>query len=202
LINPKYGIITYNGTVKEDFMPPSKAALINHPVRARLILAIIGRALTTQQIAILLPDIPRTSLYRHIRELADANVLMVVAETRVRGTLEKTYAVRPGAALLTPADVANTSHEEYLHMVTSFLGAMTNVYQAYLAKREGGLIREVFSRSFPLYLTTDEFQTLKQQLLDLLKPLEPNQPTPERRRRIIGLLGVPDQPDPPQPIEE
>ncbi len=183
-------------------MPPSKAALINHPVRARLVLAIIGRALTTQQIAIVLPDVPRTSLYRHIRELTEANVLIVVDERRIRGTLEKTYAMRPKAALLTPEEFANTSHEEYLHLVTSFLGAMTHVYQEYLARREDELPREVFSLSCPLYLTTDEFQTLKQQLLDLIAPLEPNERTPERRRRIIGLLGVPDQPDPPQLVEE
>jgi hypothetical protein len=183
-------------------MPPSKAALINHPVRARLILAIMGRALTTQQIATLLPDIPRTSLYRHIRELAEADVLMVVDERRIRGTLERTYAVRPRTTLLTSQELANTHHEEYLQLVTSFLGAMTHVYQEYLARREDELHREVMSRNVPLYLTADEFQTLKQQLLDLIEPLQANERTPERRRRIIGLLGVPDQPDPPQAAEE
>lgn len=183
-------------------MPTSKADLITHPVRARLLLAIQGRTLTTQQIAMLLPDIPRASLYRHIRELADADVLMVVEETRIRGTLEKTYAVRPGATLLTPEDMADTSHEEYLRLVTSFLGGMTHVYQAYLSEREEGLPQEAVARAVPLYLTTDEFQTLKRQILELLKPLEANAPSPERRRRILGILGVPDQPDPPLSNEE
>jgi hypothetical protein len=178
-------------------MPTSKADVISHPIRARLILAISGRTLTTQQIATLLPDIPRASLYRHIRELADADVLTVVEEKRVRGTLEKTYAVRPEATRLTPEDMANTSHEEYLRLVTRFLGAMTHVYQAYLAQKEDALPREAFTRGIPLYLTTDEFQALKRQLLELLKPLEANEPTQARRRRIVCLLGVPDQPDPP-----
>jgi DNA-binding transcriptional ArsR family regulator len=178
-------------------MPPSRADLISHPVRARLLLAISGRALTTQQIAMLLPDIPRASLYRHIRDLADAGVLTVVEEKRIRGTLEKTYAVRREATILTPEDMENTSREEYLRLVTSFLGAMTHIYQAYLAEQEDGLPWEVFARGTALYLSTDEFQALKRQMLELLKPLEANEPTHERRRRIIGILGVPDQPDPP-----
>ncbi|MCW3100152.1 MAG: putative transcriptional regulator [Chthonomonadaceae bacterium] len=178
-------------------MPPSKIDLITHPVRARLLLAIKGRTLTTQQITTLLSDIPRASLYRHMRELADAGVLTVVKETRVRGTLERTYAVRAEATVLTPQDMAQTSHEEYLRLITSFLGGMTHVYQAYLAEREEGLAEEAFARAIPLYLTTEEFQTLKRQLLDLIAPLEANAPSPVRRRRILSLLGVPDQPDPP-----
>src|SRR5262245_25311234 len=146
-------------------MPSTKADLLTHPVRARLILAILGRALTTQQIAMLLPDIPRASLYRHIRELVDADVLEVVGETRIRGTVEKTYVVRQKAALLSPEDVQDAGHEEYLRLVTNFLGGMTHVYQAYLAEQEEGFPEEVFVRWFPLYLTTDEFQMLKHQLL-------------------------------------
>jgi|SRR5579871_1927389 len=178
-------------------MPTSKADLITHPVRARLILAIAGRALTTQQIAMLLPDIPRASLYRHIQELATADVLMVVEETRIRGTVEKTYAVRPGATLLSLEDVRNAGHEEYLSRTIGYLSGITYIYQAYLAEREDGFPEEVMVRWFPLYLTTDEFQTLKHQLLELFKPLHANAPTLERRRRIISILGVPDQPAPP-----
>lgn len=183
-------------------MAASKASLINHPIRARLILTLMERALTTQQIAALLPDIPRTSLYRHIRELAEADVLMVVSETRIRGAVERTYAVRPGSTILSPEDVANAGHEEYFNLVTGFLGGVTDVYQAYLARREEGLPLEVLVRVFSLNLTTDEFQTLKRQLLDVLKPWEGNAPSPERRRRIIGLLGVPDLPEPPPQTNE
>lgn len=178
-------------------MSNSKADLITHPIRARLLLAIKGRTLTTQQIAALLPDIPRASLYRHIRELADAEVLIVVEEMRIRGTLEKTYAVRPEATVLTPEDMANTSNEEYLRLITSFLGAMKDVYQTYLAEPQDGKPREMFARAVSLYLTTEESQALKQELLELLQRLEANKPTPERRRRLFCLLGVPDQPDPP-----
>ncbi len=176
----------------------SKADLITHPVRARIILSITGRTLTTQQIAVLLPDIPRASLYRHIRELAAADILSVKGETRIRGTLEKIYFARPEAVLLSPEEMENTSHEQYLRLVTSFLSGMIHVYQAYLAEQGAGLSLEAAARSVPLYLSTDEFQTLKRQLLELIEPLKANEFTSERRRRLICILGVPDQPDPPQ----
>src|SRR5579871_2755401 len=172
-------------------MLTSKADLITHPVRARIILVIMGRALTTQQIAALLPDVPRASLYRHIRELADADVLTVVEEKRIRGTLEKTYTTRQEATLLTPEDMANIGHEAYLRLITGFLSGFAHIYQAYLARREDNLPGEVLGRGIALYLTADELQTLKGQLLELIKPLEANERTPDRRRRIIGLLSVP-----------
>lgn len=182
-------------------MATGKASNITHPIRARVILTIMGRALTTQQIAALLPNIPRTSLYRHIRELADAGVLMVVGEAPIRGTVEKTYAVRPGATILAPEDVEQAGHEEYFQIVTGFLGGMTDAYQSYLAAREDGLAQDIMVRVFSLNLTTEEFQTLKRQMLELIKPLEANTLTIERRRRLIGLLGVPDQPNIP-PTDE
>src|ERR1041384_326730 len=108
----------------EAFVGRTKASLITHPIRARLVLALMGRELTTQQMAALLPDIPRTSLYRHIRGLAEAGVFVVVGETSVRGTVEKTYAVRISEASLTKEDMLEAGHEEYFRLVTGLLGGI------------------------------------------------------------------------------
>jgi hypothetical protein len=181
----------------EVFMRKAKASLIKHPIRARLILTLMGRELTTQQIAALLPDIPRTSLYRHIRELAEAGVFMVVGETAIRGTVEKKYAVRLSAATLAKEDILEAGHSEYLRLVTSFLGGIMDVYQAYLDRREEGLYENILLRVNSVNLTDEEFQQFRKQLTDLLTSVQAIPLTPGRRRRVIGLLGVPDQPDPP-----
>jgi DNA-binding transcriptional ArsR family regulator len=178
-------------------MRKTKASFIKHPIRARLILALMGRELTTQQIAALLPDIPRTSLYRHIRELAEAGVFVVVGETAIRGTVEKRYAVRLSETTLAREDLLEAGHEEYLRLVYGFLGGIVDVYQAYLVRREEGLAENTLLRVNSVNLTDEEFQQFRKQLTDLLTSVKANPLTPGRRRRIIGLLGVPDQPDPP-----
>jgi DNA-binding HxlR family transcriptional regulator len=175
----------------------TKASLITHPVRARLILTLMGRELTTQQMAALLPDIPRTSLYRHIRELTEAGVFEVVAETAIRGTVERRYAVLLRSATLSREDIQDAGHEEYLRLVTGFLGAIMNVYQAYLDRHEQGLAENTLLRVNSVNLTDEEFQQFRRQLTDLLTAVQANPLTPERRRRVIGLLGVPGQPAPP-----
>src|SRR5215510_1859586 len=86
-------------------MPSPKAALITHPVRAQILMVLMGRTLTTQQIAALIPSVPRASLYRHIRLLVDAGILIVIDQIPIRGTLEKIYGVREGGGTLDPSDV-------------------------------------------------------------------------------------------------
>jgi len=71
------------------------AELLLHPVRLRIIGAFLGdRKLTTADLRAEFPDVPPTSLYRHIGHLIDAGVLDVVAERRVRAAVERTYVLR------------------------------------------------------------------------------------------------------------
>lgn len=178
-------------------MGKTKVSLITHPIRARLVMTVMGRELTTQQIAGLLPDIPRTSLYRHIRELAEAGILMVVGETAIRGTVEKTYALNFSSASHTKEDILEAGHKEYLNLVNGFLGSLLEVYRAYLVRYEEGLAENILLRANSVNLTDEEFQDFRKQLTDLLTSAQAKPMAPGRRRRVIGLLGVPDQPDPP-----
>lgn len=175
-------------------MTTSRTNVIAHPIRARIILGLTNRTLTIKQIAALLKDVPRATLYRHIRELTNADILRVVGERRVRGTVENTYGIHPHSTILQPEEIAVASREENLRLVTSFLGGITHVYQEYLAEPAGGTPQEMFTRVLSLNLTTEELQAVKRRLLEILLPLEANEPTPERRRRLICLLGVPDIP--------
>lgn len=171
----------------------SKASLVTHPVRARLLLTLMGRELTTQEMADQLPDIPRTSLYRHIRELAEAGVFKVVGEKAIRGTVEKTFSVQLSAATFSKDDMLDAGHEEYLRLVNGFLGAIGETYQTYLARREPTLAEDTLLRVNAAHLTDEEFWDFRSRLTDLLSSVQNNPPAPGRRRRIIGLIGVPDE---------
>lgn len=65
-----------------------------NPVRMRVIQILATKErITANEICEKMSDIPRTTLYRHINILLEANVLTVVAEKKVRGSYERTIAL-------------------------------------------------------------------------------------------------------------
>jgi DNA-binding transcriptional ArsR family regulator len=171
--------------VKED--------LLLHPVRLRIILATAGRQVTAQQLATELPDVPQATLYRNINTLADAGILNVVEERRVRNTLEKTYALPKQDLRLTKEDLENAEPEDYVRMFTQYLGLQLGYYVRYIQQGDVDFARDnVVFHMFPVYLSKEERQELARAINALLLPYAQNEPTPERQRSIIGLLSLPD----------
>jgi DNA-binding transcriptional ArsR family regulator len=171
--------------VKED--------LLLHPVRLRIILATAGRQVTAQQLATELPDVPQATLYRNINTLADAGILNVVEERRVRNTLEKTYALPEQDLRLSKEDLENAEPEDYVRMFTQYLGLQLGYYVRYIQHGDVDFARDnVVFHMFPVYLSKEERQELEQAINALLLPYAKNKPTPERQRSIIGLSSLPD----------
>jgi DNA-binding transcriptional ArsR family regulator len=171
--------------VKED--------LLLHPVRLRILLAVAGRRVTAGQLANELPDIPQASLYRNIKVLADAGILVVVRERRVRNTLEKTYALPEQDLLLSVKDLENAGPEDYIRLFTQYLGLLLGYYVRYIQQGNVNFARDnVIFRMFPLYLNAAETRKAGQAINAVLLPYVKNEPSPERQRYIIGLLSLPD----------
>src|SRR5687767_2199950 len=59
---------------RREEAPLSRADLLAHPVRLRIIMALAGEQLTPQQIAAVLADVPPATLYRQINRLAEGGV--------------------------------------------------------------------------------------------------------------------------------
>lgn len=75
--------------------------LLLHPVWLRITHAMSGgRAHTTADLCARLPDVPRTTVYRHVALLADAGVLEVAGEHRVHGAVERHYRLRQNRAMV------------------------------------------------------------------------------------------------------
>ncbi|MDK2813372.1 MAG: hypothetical protein PWQ08_627 [Clostridiales bacterium] len=71
---------------------------LNHimlnPTRMRIVQTFASRGnITTTEVCEVLQDVPRTTLYRHINVLLDANILTVVKEKKTRGSVERTLAL-------------------------------------------------------------------------------------------------------------
>ena len=68
-----------------------------NPVRMRIIQEFaIRKSITATELCEKISDVPRTTMYRHINILLDNNILSVISEKKIRGSLERTLALNIG----------------------------------------------------------------------------------------------------------
>ncbi|MGY1723546.1 helix-turn-helix domain-containing protein [Blastococcus sp. SYSU DS0533] len=167
--------------------------LLLHPVRLRVVQAFLGdRTLTTGELRSALPDVPVASLYRHVGVLADAGVLEVVGERKVRGAAERSYRLVLEAANVPADDLAALSPEEHRRAFTAFVATLLADFDRYLDRGDPDLARDgVGYRQIGLWLTDEEFDGLLTDLRTVLQRRLANRPGDGRRRRLVGLVNLP-----------
>ncbi len=179
----------------------SSADLLLHPVRLRIVKTLLGdRPLTTAQIAAELDDVPTGSLYRHMATLTRAGVLQVVAERRVRGTVEKTYMLRIFAARMQPDEVEAMSIDDHAQAFMAYVAGLLGDFDRYLAHDPAPGRDGADYRVGAMWLTDAEYADFLSDLKELLQSRLANQPTKERRRRLAYhvLLPAPKDAQAPQ----
>lgn len=174
------------------------ADLLLHPVRLRVVQALLGgRTLTTGELHTELPDVPAATLYRHVGVLADAGVLEVVAERRVRGSTERTYRLVAAAASVGPGEAATMTAEEHRRAFGTFVAALLADFDRWVdgaADVPGGPdpARDgVGYRMAGLWLDDEEFTALLADVRQVLRARLDNEPGGSRRRRLVGTVFLP-----------
>jgi DNA-binding transcriptional ArsR family regulator len=174
-------------------MEKSRVDLIIHPVRLRILQALIDRPLTPLQIAGTLLDVPQATLYRHIDKLAKARVIEVVSERQIRGTMEKVYALPNRAAIVSEKEMAQLSKEDHLRYFTVFVASLLADFQRYLAQPNAKPARDGFGyRKFILNLSDKEFAEVTKAVNLALKPYLQKETEDGRRRRLFATVVFPE----------
>ena len=186
-------------------MTTSKADILLHPVRLRIVLALSSdRRLTTAQIADYLPDVAHATLYRQVAILADAGLLEAVDERRVRGGVERTYALVSDAAYLGPEDVAAMSTDEQVRGFAVFAGLLIDGFSRYVSDARAQPVADLVGyRQFPLWLDEAEGRELVERLRSAIGPFLENDARPGRGRVLLSTILFPDlgAPEPDLPDE-
>jgi DNA-binding transcriptional ArsR family regulator len=176
-------------------MPSKKADLLLHPIRLQIITAISTGEMTARELADAVPDVPQTTLYRHINALVKGGLLKVVSETQIRGTVERTYAV---AALpsLKPEDLRGMTRQDYQHAFLVYLSTLMSAAQRYLDSKSDEETFNPLADGLDLSLGTlnlsdSEFQTMNKRILEVIMSASGNQPAPDRKRRMFTYLFIP-----------
>lgn len=167
--------------------------LLLHPIRLRIIQALLGSPMTPLRLKGVLGDVPQATLYRHVNQLHEGGLLEVVDEQPVRGGVERTYGVVAEAVALGPEDYQDSSNEDHLRFFTTFLGTLIDAFGAYLDVGPPDFVADgVGYRQVPLWLTDEEFTEVARAMREALLPSLHNSPAEGRRRRLITTIVMPD----------
>ena len=177
---------------KIEKAPGSRLAAILHPVRLRIILALQGGRLTTQEIRTRMPDVPQATLYRHINLLLQAGVVEVVERTQVFGTMERTLALVEGQTLLNPEDFAKLGPEEMTQYFSVFLGALLEVFNRYAQTPNRDSGRDGLSfLTETINLTPEEARELRAEMRRLMGEWAKNPALEGRQRQTVAFCSIP-----------
>jgi DNA-binding transcriptional ArsR family regulator len=189
-----YIIIINNDNIEVRHMADSKADLVMHPIRMRIIQSLItGGKRTTRQLVRELDDIPQATMYRHLNKLLQAGILHVAEENKVRGTLEKVYYLSQGAEDLTPADVTEHSSAEHLSLFLQFATSLIGDFSQYVSQEHYNMIEDGISfRQAHLHLSDAEYAELLGEIRQSMQKYAGNEAGGERRRRMISTIVIPE----------
>lgn len=173
--------------------PLEKADLIIHPIRLR-ILQLLGREpLTTSDLDQLMPDVAKSSLYRHIKKLLDAGFIEIAESHPVKGTPENTYRLVQ-VPHITVEDVEKMSKDDHLRYFSSYVASLVQGFKAYLDSQENlDLVADRVGYSQALFFATqEELDSLLVPFRDQLAKLSQQPPQTDRRLRKLVLINHPE----------
>ena len=167
--------------------------LLLHPVRLRIVYALSGRRVrTTADLCTSLPDVPKTTVYRHVGLLAEGGVLEVADEQRVRGAVERHYRLHRDRATLDPGTGARMSREDHRHGFAAAMAALHAEFNAYLDRPGGDPYADrVGYRQGIFWLSEEEIAAMAAEVRAVFAARAGNQPAPGRSPRLISMIQFP-----------
>ena len=171
--------------MKKDYME----ACMNATRQRIMQVIMLKKEATSAEIGEELPDIPRASLYRHIKVLLDAEIITVVKEEFKRGSMEKTYAIAPQR----PYDDTN---EEYNSLIQSALMGLQGEFYRYFNGENPDPQRDLLTvGSASLMMSDDEMMEFINAYGELIQKYMSNKPAEGRKVRKVTFVISPNEGD-------
>jgi len=147
---------------------------------------------TTKELAKLCNDIPQATLYRYINRLLKDEMIEIVAENEVRGTIEKVYALKVDLVKTTEEIYNSNDGEKLMHIVNTGIINILGEFKEYLAKgdcdfKNDGITFAVSS----FYATDEEYLEIMKKIGSIIQDISKTEATPQRKLRGLNLIITP-----------
>ena len=167
--------------------------LLLHPVRLRIVhLMSGGRVRTTSDLCAAMPDVPKTTVYRHVGLLAEAGVLEVAGEQRVHGAVERRYRLQRARAVIDRETAASMTLDDHRRTFAAAMATLLAEFNTYLDQGHADPTADsVGYIQVPLWLSQDELAELIDEIRTALVAKRDNRATPDRRPYLASPILFP-----------
>jgi len=148
---------------------------------------VVKKNMTTTEICKKISDVPRTSLYRHIKILLDNDILSIISEQKIRGSLERTLAINTGEI------IKRNTLENAVQNAFAFLMKKYAMFQNYFSDENPDPAKDkIFLNNTILMTTDDEFDQFLSELSGLLMKFN-FEFSKGRKGRDISIISAPEE---------
>jgi DNA-binding transcriptional ArsR family regulator len=151
---------------------------LSHPDRMRAFSTLTRRAMSRIELQAELPDVPATTLYRHLARLLDAGLIQIVEARPIGANRELVYEALP--LDLTPDESGQLTPEDYIGLVTSLASDLLGTVQRVAVSKRGLVGRSTFGMQV-FFATDAEHRQILKRFDAFLAELD-NEFPPGRRR--------------------
>lgn len=171
-----------------------KMEIILHPVRMRIIQTFLtAERLTAQEINQKLSDVATPTLYRHLNMLQEHEIIEVVEEHQVRGTVERVYAL-PSQDVFTKADLEKATPEDHLNYFLTFLMSLSAQFNDYILSSHADPLADNLSyRQVQIHLSDEEFMEMFKKIREAVMPHLKNEPAMDRKVYTVSTIFFPNE---------
>ncbi|MFI8577608.1 helix-turn-helix domain-containing protein [Rossellomorea aquimaris] len=166
--------------------------LILHPIRMRIIQHLSKGAATVNELKEWMADVPQATLYRHLNRLTKSEIIYVIHERKIRGAVEKTYAMQEDNPYMSVEELGQLTGEEHLKLFMTFLSSVTGQARSYLLNHPDPAGDSFGYNQLDLYLTPDELKELNEGMNELLTKFKSNRPSKENDKISLIQMLIPD----------
>ncbi len=160
--------------------------ILLNPVRIRIIQELaLRQTVTASELCAVISDVPRTTMYRHISVLLDSGIATVVAEKKIRGSLERTLALNVGE-IIKHNTLENASRNALAFLLNRY--ARLHSYFSQAGADPGK--DKIFLNTTVMMLDDAEFDAFLTELRDLLVKYS-FKAGEGRRARDISVISCP-----------
>lgn len=157
-----------------------------NPIRMKIIQELATRqSMTATELCERISDVPRTTMYRHINILLDNNILFVVSEKKIRGSLERTIALNIGEIS------KNKTLENASQNALGFLmNRYARLHNYFSGENPDPAKDKIFLNNSILMMDDNEFDQFLSELRGLIIKYS-FEVAKERKARDISVISVP-----------
>lgn len=144
-----------------------------------------SQSLTTGELCERINSVPRTTMYRHINILLDNNILTVVSEKRIRGSIERTLALNIGEI-----SKNNTIENASTNALSFLLNRYTRFHNYFNNGNPDPAKDKIFLNYTVMMMNDKEFDKFLSELQGLIVKFNFKE-TDGRKARDISIISTP-----------